>query len=275
MWSIVCGFRWSTSRGLAGRSTIVRYTTIPCARALLVTPSEAYTGMPGPVLYIGPVYGYADQVPEFRTGSYHAISFKRLGWVKSITSTPPVYQALTSRSRPMPMTAMPMCAEQYSPAAGFGRTSPTWNSLRKVPSRSEKNIRPVLWTPPAGFHGRGWYVVIGGQPLPNDSSTQFTVSASLSNITEWKKSTAPGNSPVPPEVTSSSPIEIGFRVSGIPFASISHTWPCSAQAAPARRLSTWTTMSWQAIAAGSRPVGGFGGPRPRSNHSIMPSGSPG
>src|ERR671918_2003806 len=148
MWSIVCGFRWSTSRGLAGRSTIVRYTTIPCARALLVTPSEAYTGMPGPVLYIGPVYGYADQVPEFGTGSYHAISFSRVGLVKSITSTPPVYHALTSRSRLMPMTAMPMCDEQYSPGDDEGRTSPTLNSLRKFPSMSEKNIRPVSWVPP-------------------------------------------------------------------------------------------------------------------------------
>src|ERR687892_2676268 len=220
MWSMVCGFRWSTRRGFPGRSTIVRYTTIPFARALLVTPSDAYTGIPGPVLYIGPVYGYADQVPEFCTGSYHAISFSRLGWVKSITSAPPVYQALTSRSRLMPMTAMPMCDEQYSPGADEGRTSPTWNSLRKVPSRSEKNIRPVLWVPPAGFHGRDWYVVIVGQPLPNDSSTRFTTSPSLLNITEWKKSTAPGMFPVPPEVTSSSAIMIGFSVSGIPFSSI-------------------------------------------------------
>src|SRR3990170_7432638 len=173
--------------------------------------------MPGPVLYIGPVYGYADQVPEFRTGSYQATSFSRVALVKSITSTPPVYQALTSRSRWMPMTAMPMCAEQYSPGADDGRRSPTWNSLRKVPSMSEKNILPVLWVPPVGFHGRAWYVVMGGQPLPKDSSTQFTTSASLSNITEWKKSTAPGNCPRPPELTSSSPIEIGFRVCGSPF----------------------------------------------------------
>ena len=55
----------------------------------------------------------------------------------------------------MPMTAMPMCAEQYSPARGSGRRSPTWNSLRKFPSMSEKNIFPVLCVPPAGFHGRG------------------------------------------------------------------------------------------------------------------------
>src|SRR3990170_8422352 len=101
--------------------------------------------MPGPVLYIGPVYGYADQVPEFRTGSYQAISFSRSGLVKSITSAPPVYQALTSRSRLMPMTAMPMCAEQYSPGADDGRRSPTWNSLRKSPdARSEKNMLPVF-----------------------------------------------------------------------------------------------------------------------------------
>src|ERR687892_140905 len=271
MWSMVCGFRWSTRRGFPGFSTIVRYTTIPCARALLVTPSDAYTGIPGPVLYIGPVYGYADQVPEFGTGSYHAISFSRVGWVKSITSAPPVYQAFTSRSRLMPMTAIPMCAEQYSPAAGLGRRSPTWNSLRKLPSRSEKNILPVLWTPPAGFHGRGLYVVMVGQPLPKDSSTQFTTVPSLLNITEWKKSIAPGNWPVPPEETSSSPIEIGFCVSGIPFGPILQTWPCSAQAPPARRCSTWTTMSWQATAAGSE--GGEG--RPFSLHSILPSGSPG
>ena len=38
---------------------------------------------------------------------------------------------------------------------------------------SEKNILPVLCVPPAGFHGRAWYVVIVGQPLPKDSSTQF------------------------------------------------------------------------------------------------------
>ncbi len=51
---------------------------------------------------------------------------------------------------------MPMCAEQYSPAAVLGRTSPTWNSLRKSPlSMSEKNILPVLWRPPDGFQGRG------------------------------------------------------------------------------------------------------------------------
>src|ERR687892_62129 len=224
MWSMVCGFRWSTRRGFPGFSTIVRYTTIPCALAFLVTPSEAYTGMPGPVLNIGPVYGYADQVPEIRSGSYHAISFSRLGWVKSITSTPPVYQALTSRSRWMPMTCMPMCAEQYSPGADEGRRSPTWNSLKNSPvSVSEKNILPVLWTPPAGFHGRGWYVVIGGQPLPKDSSTVFSTVPSLLNIAEWKKSTAPGMFPVPPELTSSSTIEIGFCVSGIPFAPISHT----------------------------------------------------
>ena len=34
-----------------------------------------------------------------------------------------------------------------------------------------------------------------GQPVPKDSSTQFTVSASLSNRTELKKSTAPGICP--------------------------------------------------------------------------------
>jgi hypothetical protein len=141
---------------------------------------------------------------------------------------------------------------------------------------SEKNILPVLWVPPAGFHGRGWYEVIVGQPAPKDSSTQFTTSASLSNITEWKKSTAPGNCPVPPEVTWSSPIDIGFSVSGIPFSSISQTWPCSAHAAPARRCSTWTTMSWQATAPGSKAPG-VQNPKanPRSHHSIRPSGSPG
>jgi hypothetical protein len=31
----------------------------------------------------------------------------------------------------------------------------------------------------AGFQGRGWYVVIGGQPLPKDSSTQFTTVPAL------------------------------------------------------------------------------------------------
>src|SRR5919109_314154 len=113
---------------------------------------------------------------------------------------------------------------------------------------------------------------MGGQPDPKDSSTQFTTSPSLSNITEWKKSTAPGMSPVPPELTSSSPTIIGLSVSGIPvLGSISHTWPCSAQAPPARLCSMWTTMSWQAIAAGSK--GGLG--RPFSPHSILPSGSPG
>jgi len=90
------------------------------------------------------------------------------------------------------MTAMPMCAEQYAVGAGSGRRSPTWNSLRKAPeARSEKNIRPVLWVPPAGFHGRGCHVVIGGQPAPKDSSTQFTTVPSLLNMTEWNKSTAP------------------------------------------------------------------------------------
>ena len=53
--------------------------------------------------------------------------------------------ALTSTSRSGWMIVMPMCAEQYSPAVLLGRTSPTWNSLRKSPvSRSEKNILPVL-----------------------------------------------------------------------------------------------------------------------------------
>ncbi len=107
--------------------------------------------------------------------------------------------------------------------------------------------------------------------MPNDSSTQFTTSASLSNITEWKKSTAPGILPVPPELTSSSPTIIGFSVFGIPvLGSISHTWPCSAQAAPASWCSMWTAMSWQATAAGSTPA-----QIPFSHHSILPSGSPG
>ena len=39
-YSIVCGFKWSTVR-LPGFSRIVRYTTIPSASALLVTPSDA------------------------------------------------------------------------------------------------------------------------------------------------------------------------------------------------------------------------------------------
>jgi hypothetical protein len=60
----------------------------------------------------------------------------------------------------MPMTAIPMCAEQYALGAGSGRRSPTWNSLKNAPvSVSEKNIRPVLWVPPAGFHGRDCHVV--------------------------------------------------------------------------------------------------------------------
>ncbi len=59
--------------------------------------------------------------------------------------------------------------------------------------------------------------------MPKDSSTVFRTVPSLLNITEWKKSTAPGMFPVPPELNSSSMIETGWAVSGIPFASISHT----------------------------------------------------
>ena len=42
-------------------------------------------------------------------------------------------------------------------------------------------------------------------PEPNDSSTQFTTVPWLLNITEWKKSTAPGNCALAPPLTSSSP----------------------------------------------------------------------
>jgi hypothetical protein len=98
------------------------------------------------------------------------------------------------------MTAMPMWAEQY--ASGSGRRSPTWNSLRNAPvARSEKNIRPVLWKPPAGFQGRDWYGVIGGHAgstKSKDSSTGFTTVPALLNIAEWKKSTAPGCCRCPP-----------------------------------------------------------------------------
>jgi hypothetical protein len=46
----------------------------------------------------------------------------------------------------MPMTAIPMCAEQYALGAGSGLRSPTWNSLKNASVFvSEKNIRPVLW----------------------------------------------------------------------------------------------------------------------------------
>jgi hypothetical protein len=38
----------------------------------------------------------------------------------------------------MPVTVMPMCEEQYSPALMSGRRSPTWNRLWKFPSISEK-----------------------------------------------------------------------------------------------------------------------------------------
>ena len=126
----------------------------------------------------------------------------------------------------MSMTAIPMCAEQYlnsSLGPGSGRTSPTWNSLKKSPvSVSEKNIRPDFMVA-AGCQGRSRHSVIGGQPSPKDSSTVFRTVPSLLNITEWKKSTAPGMFPVPPELNSSSMIEIGLAVSGIPSASISHT----------------------------------------------------
>ena len=81
---------------------------------------------------------------------------------------------------------------------------------------------PVFWSA-AGCQGRATHWVIGGQPVPKDSSTVFRTVPSLLNITEWKKSTAPGMFPVPPELNSSSMIETGWAVSGIPFASISHT----------------------------------------------------
>ena len=61
-------------------------------------------------------------------------------------------------------------------------------------------------------------MVIVGQPLPKDSSTQFTTVPSLLNITEWKKSTAPGIWPRPQEVTSSSPMLTGSSVFGIPLS---------------------------------------------------------
>src|SRR5918995_1425425 len=104
-----------------------------------------------------------------------------------------------------------------------GRRLPTWNSLRNSPvATSEKNIFPVSWTA-AGCQGRATHCVVGGQPEPNDSSTQFATVPSLLNIAEWKKSIAPGMFPVPPELNSSSATVIGLDVSGIPFVSISHT----------------------------------------------------
>jgi hypothetical protein len=39
--SIVCGLRWSTRFGTPGFGRIARYTTMPSARALFSTPSEA------------------------------------------------------------------------------------------------------------------------------------------------------------------------------------------------------------------------------------------
>ena len=98
----------------------------------------------------------------------------------------------------MSMTAIPMCAEQYARGSESGRTSPTWNSLKNSPvSVSEKNILPDFMTA-AGCQGRATHWVIGGQPMPKDSSTVLSTVPSLLNITEWKKSTAPGMFPVPP-----------------------------------------------------------------------------
>ena len=74
--------------------------------------------------------------------------------------------------------------------------------------------------------------------------------------------------PVPPELTSSSMIETGLAVGDPVVIDLPHL-ALLAQAAPAMFISTWTTMSWQALAAGSSPV------RPFSVQSIMLSGSPG
>ena len=84
---------------------------------------------------------------------------------------------------------------------------------------SEKNIRPVFIVA-AGCQGRACQLVLGGQPVPKDSSTVFRTVPSFENITEWKKSTAPGIFPVPPELNASSMIETGLAVSGIPYAAV-------------------------------------------------------
>ena len=49
---MVWGLRWSTVA--LGRPTLARNTTNPLAELGLWTPSEAYTGTPGPVLNLGP-----------------------------------------------------------------------------------------------------------------------------------------------------------------------------------------------------------------------------
>jgi hypothetical protein len=54
----------------------------------------------------------------------------------------------------------------------------------------------------AGCHGLACQAVLGVQPFPHDSSTQFTTLPSLLKVAEWKKSIAPGMFPVPPELNS-------------------------------------------------------------------------
>jgi hypothetical protein len=68
----------------------------PLRVAVVGHPVRRVDGNPWPRLVSGPVYGYADQVPEIRSGSYQATSFSLLASVKSITSTPPVLDAVSA-----------------------------------------------------------------------------------------------------------------------------------------------------------------------------------
>jgi hypothetical protein len=73
-------------------------------------------GTPGPVLKVGPLVGLGGPVVRAeRPQQRHVVEGDLLGGrglVKSITSTPRIYLALTRRSLPTPMMCIPMCAEQ-------------------------------------------------------------------------------------------------------------------------------------------------------------------
>ena len=97
----------------------------------------------------------------------------------------------------MPMTCMPMCAEQYSP----GPDGPHVSDLElteEVPGLRVGEEHPAGLVCSCRVPGRRAKSSSAEQPLPKDSSTEFTTVPSLLNIAEWKKSTAPGMFPVPP-----------------------------------------------------------------------------
>src|SRR5687768_2360359 len=104
-----------------------------------------------------------------------AISFGRVGSLKSITADPPREYALTSRYRSRAGTGMPRCEEQYVSRFGLSgsRLSPLvgrglrYSDSRSPPLAVKKNMLPVsnalTSVPPWPF-----FIVTVGQPSPKD-----------------------------------------------------------------------------------------------------------